>query len=93
MGGYFDYQQYRIDDIIEQIEEDINSTEYMADVFQGHKDEDKEQFVRLMNTSLIHFRIALIFAQRYDCFMTGDDSFSSFKERLLEELKELGKVE
>ena len=99
-GGYFDYQQYRITDIADSIQSELDK--------QGTpkpKDElwDTEDYYEKHPEELNHFtypiaiqgrmkegiailKIASVYAQRIDWFLSGDDGEESFLKRLDEEL-------
>ena len=80
-GGYFDYNQHRINYIIESIEEQIdnNGSEYSAEVINEFK------------IGLEKLKEAYIYAQRIDWLLSGDDGPETFIERLKEDLDKLNK--
>jgi len=88
-GGHFDYKQYQIQAIIDSIEQLIidNDSEELDEwgipISKNYSSETIEQF-KIGNTVL---KVAQIYAQRIDWLVSGDDSESSFHERLENDLK------
>lgn len=91
-GGYFEYQQYHIQDIIEKLEETKvkieNDEEY-------HQYDRKEELLQEISNGIDYLSLAQIYTQRLDWLFSGDDGEDSFFERLEEEFdkfweKELG---
>lgn len=106
-GGRFDYIQYRITDIIESIQEELDSQgklrydvneEYRKDFYKSYP-EDKFNYTYpediqaefLLAIKLL--KVAQTYAQRIDWLLSGDDGEESFRRRLKEELDQLGYVE
>lgn len=75
-GGHYDYKQYQIDQVADQLEEDIKTIGTTV---------NKETLTQ-MKTGLKHIRIAAIYTRRLDYFLSGDDGEESFHARLFEEL-------
>ena len=86
-GGHFDYWQYHIGSIAEQIE----------DLIQNNNKEDEYGYARnFSEETLRHFRSAVkilktaeIYAQRVDWLVSGDDGEKTFIERLTEDLAQI----
>ena len=79
-GGHFDYSQYRIGAIADEIQSVIdenNIAEYSAKTIAEFKD------------AVIFLRRAEIYAQRIDWLLSGDDGEETFHERLKEDLSKL----
>lgn len=102
-GGHFDYNQYYIDNIIEDIEEHLESmgkekedvdNPYMRDFYskypeaRNHRIESEEVQER-MRHAIRALKIAKVYAQRVDWYLSGDDGEESFLERLDKELDKL----
>lgn len=86
-GGHFDYKQYHIDCIIEQLEQDLDKiTNTEEDSFYKEIPED---IVKKFKVGLDVLKAAKIYAQRIDYYMSGDDGEECFRRRLDEELREL----
>jgi hypothetical protein len=87
-GGYFDYNQYRIDYIADAIEEliasnDDQSTDEWGDPV-GRMFSD--QTIAELETALKYLRLAKIYTHRIDWMVSGDDCEDSFNKRLKEDL-------
>jgi hypothetical protein len=80
-GGTFDYKQYNIREIADDIEQIIehNSYQFPDDIIEEFK------------TGIDILRKAHVYAQRIDYLVSGDDGEESFRERLKEELDQLAK--
>ena len=78
-GGFFDYQQYTINDIKEKIEDYLNDNEY------GYSEQTLKEF--MIAISLL--RKSYIYSQRIDYLLSDDDGEYSFHERLKEDLSKL----
>ena len=80
-GGAFDYKQYNISMIADEIEQIIehNSYKFPDDIIEEFK------------TGVDILRKAHVYAQRIDYLISGDDGEESFRERLKEELDWLAK--
>lgn len=72
-GGYFDYNQYRINDIADQIERVIenNDENRFSQPIIGH-----------MKVALYYLKLASIYTHRIDWLLSGDDGEESFIQRL-----------
>lgn len=92
-GGYFDYQQYRLNDIAEEIKELIKSNNDATKNEWGdvrgrfYTDETLEKFEK----AVYALQRASAMAQRVDWLVSGDDGEDSFHRRWDEELEELEK--
>lgn len=94
-GGYFDYAQYRISQIAEDIDTVIfNNGSSQLDEYGDRLSCDLppdiiEEFKRAANA----MRLAYIYAQRCDWLLSGDDGEDSFRARLRKDLAELRQYE
>lgn len=93
-GGRFDYQQYRLHDIAETIEEEIESNttkpsdwEWSGCEWTGQKysDETIEKF----KEAVAYLKVAECYAQRVDWILSGDDDEKYFLMRLKKDLQKL----
>ena len=91
-GGVFNYQQYRLHDIAERIQEEIDHNHIKPD-WIAPEDWDGQKWT---NETIEVFRngIRLLFqaeayAQRIDWLLSGDDSEETFRKRLKEDLEDL----
>jgi hypothetical protein len=89
-GGHFDYQQYRIGQIADDIQiliETNGSTErneHGDRIGRGYPEEVVDRFREAVKV----LRTAQVYAQRIDWLVSGDDGPESFLRRLEEELKD-----
>ena len=102
-GGHFDYKQYQIDWIIEGIEEHLESMgkergdvndPYRKEFYSEYPEErtypvESEEVQERMRHAIRALKIAKIYAQRVDWYLSGDDGEESFLERLDRELDNL----
>lgn len=93
-GGAFEYKQYKIQDLIEDMEnllvrldkEPIDSFE--CDSLKRYVD-DSELLKSTIKENIGYLKRAYIFTQRIDWFISGDDGEENFYERLKEEIEKL----
>jgi len=99
-GGYFDYKQYAVQNLVEEMEEvlekcDIepekSDEEYHIDESGSLKEyvDDIPMFKTEVEKAIYHLKMAHLYTQRIDWFLSGDDGENSFYERLEEELKKM----
>lgn len=90
-GGYFDYQQYRIAQIADDIELAIENNdcqrvnEYGDKVGRGYSPEVIARFREAVQA----LRLARVYAQRVDWLLSDDDGEDSFLSRLAADLEGL----
>lgn len=90
-GGYFDYSQYRIGDIADQVEELIHSNNddsvdrWGDTVGRFYSDETIAEFRKAAE----YLRLAQIYAQRIDWLVSCDDGEETFHTRLKQDLLDL----
>jgi len=80
-GGAFDYKQYNISMIVDEIEQTIEHNPYK------YPDDIIEEFKKGVDI----LKKAHVYAQRIDWLISGDDGEESFRERLIEDLDKLAK--
>jgi hypothetical protein len=91
-GGHFDYAQYKIGDIADQVEQLILNEDsgevdtWGTQVKKGWSKETLEAF----EEALLLLRMSEVYAQRIDWLVSGDDSEKTFMERLVGDLQEVG---
>lgn len=103
-GGRFDYQQYRMEDIIDSIQEEIDNNIkpwYSEDSQYEWEQESNKRFfesggkrysdetIREFKNAVKYLRIAKTYVQRVDWLLSGDDGEESFHKRLKKELDEI----
>ena len=87
-GGHFDYAQYRIQEIMDSIEDEIrynNSPREDGDEPRNFSEETISEFA----VGLTYLEIAQVYVQRIDWLLSGDDSEESFHKRIIEDLNEI----
>lgn len=102
-GGYFNYDQYRINDIADRIERELNrqgkekpkdELYFDDEYFEKYPDEKyyytyPEIVQEKMREAVKQLKIAAVYAQRIDWLLSGDDSEESFIKRLSDDLNNL----
>ena len=93
-GGYFEYQQYHIQDIIDKLEETKVKVENDEEYYQYDR---KLELLQEISNGLDYLNLATIYTQRLDWLFSGDDGEDNFFERLEEEFdkfweSELGEI-
>jgi len=102
-GGTFEYSQYRIRDIYEKIQRELDKMgkEKPKEELWGRKEfyeeypEEKyfieypKEVVKILEDGIRHLKLAEIYAQRIDWFLAGDDGEESLVKRLEEDLKDM----
>jgi hypothetical protein len=83
-GGRFDYDQYKLQQIADDIEQFILDNEESTDWDYKYKEETIAEFNRAVDL----LRRAYIYVHRIDWLVSADDSESSFHRRLSAQLKE-----
>lgn len=89
-GGAFDYNQYQIGEIADQIEEVIKKNgepdiEFGYDYGYNYSEKTIAEFKK----GVEYLRLAQIYAHRIDWLLSGDDGEETFHEYLREDLAEL----
>lgn len=93
-GGHFDYQQYKLEEIANSIEQQILNN----NVKNTYGDSEYSDCNNYSDKTLYRFKqcvemlkTAQIYVQRIDYLLSGDDGEESFHVRLENELSELNK--
>lgn len=90
-GGKFDYQQHRIQDIINTIQDEIDANNEKPEYWWGewngqvYSDETIAEFKKGIEL----LKKAYVYAQRIDWLLSGDDGEEDFHKRLKNELKNI----
>jgi len=96
-GGHFDYNQYRIRDIADSIEQVIkNNNKEKPKEAKNYFDSDyyyqyPPEVIEKFKEGLAILKQAEVYAQRIDWLLSGDDGNKTFLERLKEDLDGLTK--
>jgi hypothetical protein len=102
-GGFFEYDQYRITTIADSIQSELDKQGKEIPREDRWHDEDwykkypddrfysklSEETQKEFQNAIKHLRIAAVYAQRIDWFLSGDDGEENFHKRLKEELDKL----
>ena len=86
-GGAFEYDQYRINNIVEVIKHEIRSNNIKNEWGESYDFDD--EIIAHFKDGIKYLEKAAIYAQRIDWLLSGDDGEDSFKRRLKDELSEL----
>lgn len=94
-GGAFDYQEWRIDDIADRVEQEIVDSENGG--VRQNEDCQYEYSTHVYSPEVIQefkrglkvLRQAYIYAHRIDYLLCGDDGEESFLRRVRKELNDL----
>jgi len=101
-GGAFDYNQYRIRQIWEDIQKELDNQgkekpkdelrHFDREYFEKYPEERfeptyREDIQQIFKDGIKALKIAEIYAQRIDWYLSGDDGEDSLVSRLKEDLK------
>lgn len=81
-GGFFEYNQYRIEEISELIKECLQKPENYSLT---------KEVVSEMRTAVKHLEFSYVYVSAFDRLVCGDSSTESFFEKLNEDLRILNK--
>lgn len=82
-GGYFDYSQYRIFDIVETMKSIVGREEELPWENRQYGTDTLEEFKKGVKI----LEQAAVYAQRFDWLLSGDDGENTFHKRLKEDLE------
>ena len=93
-GGHFDYNQHRIREIADSVEDIIRKNgkkkDYKIESWENeYYYEYPPEVITKFKEGLDILRKAEVYAQRIDWLVSGDDGEESFLERLKEDLEKL----
>ena len=82
-GGYFDYQQFELQKMADEIEQLVldNANQDWEDKYEQRTIDEFNKAVRLL-------REAYVYVQRIDWLVSGDDNVNTFHKRLKEQLND-----
>ena len=90
-GGYFNYSQYHIGNIAEEIEQlvrnnnDLTKDQYGDTIGRNYSDKTIHEF----KVAISLLKVAQVYAQRIDWLLSEDDGEDTFHKRLLSDLEKL----
>lgn len=103
-GGHFDYKQYILQEIIDSIQLELNNQGKQIDSV-GHSDSSRKfieeypeyKYYRTYSSeiqlkfreAIEYLKKAMIYSQRIDWLLSGDDSEESFLKRLNDEIHQM----
>ena len=105
-GGHFEHKQYAITEIIEEMDEVLKNCDLAPDAKREYSEEeyyydesgslqgyvyDIPKFKSEVEKAKYHLKMAHTMVQRIDWYLSGDDGWDSFTERLEEELLKIEK--
>lgn len=92
-GGHFNYKQYELGYIIDEIEQTVvNYEEDRTDDYGGkYRERYTAEEIAKFKEGMYFLEKAQIYAQRIDWLLSGDDGTDSFFNRLEKELNDLDK--
>ena len=85
-GGHFNYKQYELNYIVDEIEEVIRNNE---DVKIENNYKYEPETILMMKVAIDLLNKASIYTQRIDYLLSDDDSEETFMKRLKEDLDKL----
>lgn len=87
-GGTYDYIQFRLNEVADDIEEKIKENEKMRENSSECNGEDCYSYatVERFKVAVLVIKLASIYIHRIDWLLSGDDGEEDFSERLDEEI-------
>ena len=84
-GGHFNYNQYKINEIIQLVADLIRENKYP--ITQDEKEcAFSDQTIKEFETAIKYLQLASIYTQRIDWLVSGDEGEETFHERIKEDL-------
>ena len=90
-GGHFNYDQYKIGMIADDIQNLIDNNNIKNE--WGYANNYSEETIAEFRKAIVLLREAQVYAQRIDWLVSGDDGEDNFHERIKSDLTELGNKE
>ena len=90
-GGFFDYSQYTLNQIVTDIEDEIyyNDSEEVNEYNEKRGNGFSEDTMQEFKLAVWYLKQALVYTQRIDWLLSGDDGEQTFHERLKKDLEKL----
>jgi hypothetical protein len=88
-GGAFDYMQYKLNNLADGIENEIDRNNMGPDQWGWTGHNFSKETMRKFKEGADLCRRAAIFAQRIDWLVSGDDGEETFHKRLEDDLEKL----
>jgi len=93
-GGSFNYLQYGLDQISDDIEDVIyhNDSQELDEWGSKKGAGYSEETIRELKLGVLYLKQALVYAQRADYLFAGDDGEETFHKRLKSDLEKLNEL-
>ena len=90
-GGFFNHSQYNLDQISADIEDEIyyNDSEEVNEYNDKRGNGFSEDTIQEFKLAVWYLKQALVYTQRIDWLLSGDDGEETFHERLKKDLEKL----
>ena len=90
-GGFFDHSQYTLNQIVTDIEDEIyyNDSEEVNEYNEKRGNGFSEDTMQEFKLAVWYLKQALVYTQRIDWLLSGDDGEQTFHERLKKDLEKL----
>lgn len=90
-GGFFDHSQYTLNQIVTDIEDEIyyNDSEEVNEYNEKRGNGFSEDTMQEFKLAVWYLKQALVYTQRIDWLLSGDDGEKTFHERLKKDLEKL----
>jgi hypothetical protein len=90
-GGFFNHSQYTLDQIATDIEDEIyyNDSEEVNEYNDKRGNGFSEDTIQEFKLAVWYLKQALVYTQRIDWLLSGDDGEQTFHERLKKDLEKL----
>ena len=90
-GGFFDYSQYTLNQIVTDIEDEIyyNDSEEVNEYNEKRGNGFSEDTMQEFKLAVWYLKQALVYTQRIDWLLSADDGEETFHERLKKDLEKL----
>lgn len=76
-GGRFEYKQWVLNDIVESILNEMEDIDANVE-----EDGQQEELLELMRSTVDALELAKVSVTRLDWYLSGDDGFETYKQRL-----------
>ena len=90
-GGFFNHSQYNLDQISADIEDEIyyNDSEEVNEYNDKKGNGFSEETIQEFKLAVWYLKQAMVYTQRIDWLLSGDDGEETFHERLKKDLEKL----
>ena len=94
-GGFFNHNQYNLDQISADIEDEIyyNDSEEVNEYNDKKGNGFSEDTIQEMKLAVWYLKQAFVYTQRIDWLLSGDDGEETFHERLKKDLGRLRQLD